>query len=169
MRQSLATAARLLAVPTAALVAVLVLLPGRLPVAVRIYALVACAIGLGVLLAALRGAYPTVRPLRPDVSPLSPSARPTVLARLENEVILGVASDFDLRIRLAPRLRSLAAGLLASRRRLTLEGSPEVARRIFGAETWELLESEGSTPTDRQARGIPPDALARVVDSLERI
>jgi hypothetical protein len=169
VRRRLASAARLLVLPTVALLAVLAFAPGRLPVAVRIYALIACAVALGVALAALRQSFPAVRPLRADVLRPTRGARPAVLARIENEVILGVDSAFDLRLRLAPRLRALAAGLLGSRRRVQLDRAPDDARRILGEETWDLVRLDSPLPGDRQARGIPLDRLARIVDSLERI
>jgi hypothetical protein len=169
MRRDLWTALRLAIAPTIALLAVLVFVPGRLPLAVRVYALVACAIALGLVLSALRRSYPPPRPLRPTPRKEDPPGRPTVLARLENEVILGVANEFDLHRRLTPRLRRLAAGLLESRRHVSFEQSPDEARRLLGDETWELVRVDRPPPTDRLARGIPLDAAGRAVDSLERI
>jgi len=169
VRRALASAARLLVLPTAALLAVLAFAPGRLPVALRIYALVACAVALGVALVALRRSYPAARPLRGHVLRPERSTRPAVLGRMENEVILGVGSAFDLRLRLVPRLHALAAGLLGARRQVQLDHAPDEARRILGDEMWDLVRSDSPLPADRQARGIPIDRLARVVDSLERI
>jgi hypothetical protein len=169
VRRDLATAGRLLALPTVALLVVLAFVPGRLPIAVRLYALVACTVVLGLALAALRRGHPPVRRLRPPIRKPSPSARPTALARIEGETILGIANAFDLHRRLAPRVRRLALGLLATRRRVSLDESPEEAKSILGEETWELVRSDRPPPTDRVARGIPPDALTRVVESLERI
>ena len=88
---------------------------------------------------------------------------------MEDELALGATSAFDLHYRLRPRLRSVAAGLLAARRRLTLDADPDEARQVLGDETWELVRPDRPAPSDRQARGIPPDALERVVSSLEAI
>jgi hypothetical protein len=169
VRRDLWTGFRLAVAPTVALLAVLVLVPGRLPLAVRIYALIACAIALGLALSALRRAFPPARPLRPAPRKADPLGRPTVLTRFENEVILGVANEFDLHRRLAPRLRTLATALLESRRRVSVERSAEDARRLLGDETWELIRADRPVPNDRLARGIPLTELARAVDSLERI
>jgi hypothetical protein len=169
VRGDLATAGRALALPTLALLLVLAFVPGRLPIAARVYALVACAVVLGLALSAMRRAYPPVGPLRPSTPSQSPSARPTALARIEGEAILGVANAFDLHRRLVPRVRHLAVGLLRDRRRMSLDETPEEARRLLGEETWELVRHDRPAPTDRLARGIPLAELARVVESLERV
>jgi hypothetical protein len=170
MRREIGAALRLLVLPSIALVAVAAFVPGRLPLAARVYALVVCAVALGIGLLALRRAYPPAAPLRRGAS-ASPLRRrpPPTLARIEDEVALGVAGAFDLHHRLVPRLRSIAAGLLTSRRRVSLEASPEEARRALGDEAWELVRPDRPPPVDRQARGIPPEALGRVVDSLEAV
>ncbi len=92
-----------------------------------------------------------------------------MLARLEQEVVLGSAGSFDLHHQLRPRLRGLAAELLTARRRLSLDGDAEQARELLGEETWELVREKRLPPEDRLARGMPPEALDRVVTSLERI
>jgi hypothetical protein len=169
VRRDLGAAGRLLLLPTGALLVVLAFVPGRLPIAVRVYALVASAVVLGLALSALRRAFPPVGRLRPAARKPKPSARPPTLARIEGETILGVANTFDLYRHLAPRLRRLAAGLLTARRRVSLDESPEEARSIVGEETWELIRSDRPPPEDRLARGVPLDELARAVESLERV
>jgi len=170
VRRDLVSAVRLLALPTLAVVIVSAFVPGRLPLAVRVYTLVACGLVLGVGLAALRRSYPAVEPLpRPKRAGMRRRQSPPVLARLEDEAALAVAGAFELHHRFAPRLRALAAGLLASRRRVSLERDPDEARRIVGDETWEVIRSDRQPPEDRLGRGVSPEALARVVASLERI
>jgi len=166
--RDLFTALRLLVLPTLALAVVAAFVPGRLVLGVRAYALVACAIALGFGIEWLRRAYPATQPLRARPSERSERTRPTVLTRLENEVVLGVGNAFDLHRRLAPRLRSLAHGLLASRRAISLDTEPARARQALGDETWEVVRPDREAPSDRRARGITPDAVARVVDALER-
>ncbi len=170
MRGDLRGALRALTLPTLGLVLVVALVPGRLPLAARVYALAVCAVALGLCLLALRRAYPPAAPLRRKVRTL-PRRRtpPPTLARMEDELALGVAGAFDLHHRLVPRLRSIATGLLASRRRVSLDGDPDRARRILDDEAWELVRPDRRPPEDRLARGIPPETLARVVDSLERV
>ncbi len=169
MRRDLRGALKVLALATLALLFVLAFVPGRVPLAVRSYALVVCALGLGLCLLALRRAYPPVPPLHPKPEPASRARRPPpLLARMEDELALGVAGAFDLHHRLAPRLRAIAAGLLLSRHRVSLDGDPEEARRILGEETWEIVRADRASPEDRLARGISPAELVRVIDSQER-
>ena len=106
----------------------------------------------------------------PDASSADRKRRPPPsLARLEQLAALGVASSFDLQYRLLPPLRSIAGGLLASRRRVELDEDTETARRILGDETWDLVRSGRPAPQDRVSRGLSPEGLTRVVDSLERV
>ena len=170
MRRDVTAAARALVLPTLILLFTVGVVPGRLPLAIRFYALGVCAVALGLGLLALRRAYPRTTPLRPraDAGPRGRKPPPT-LARMEDELALGVSGAFDLHHRLVPRLRAIAAGLLSSRRRVSLDRDPDEARRIVGEETWELIRPDRPPPEDRLARGIAPDGLARVVDSLERI
>jgi hypothetical protein len=170
VRRDLRLAVRVLLGPTLALALVAGFVPGRLPLAVRVYALVVCAVALGLGLLALRRAYPPAPPLRRTPARGTAGRRPpATLARMEDELALGVAGAFDLHHRLVPRLRPIAAGLLASRRRVSLEREPEEARRILGEAAWELVRPDRLPPEDRLARGIPAAELARVVDSLERV
>ena len=171
MRRDLLLAGRVLAAPTVAFVLVAAFLPGKLELAGRIYALVLAAIALGMTLAALRRAYPPIAPLRRtgrrDERP-RPAAPPT-LVRLEHACALGVARSFDLHHRLRPRLREIAGPLLTLRRGISLDGSPDAARRALGDETWELVRPDRPPPLDRHARGIPVPRLRAVVESLERL
>jgi hypothetical protein len=163
-------ALRLLVIPTVALVGVVAFSPGRAGLALRIYALVLCAVVLGLALEALRRAYPTASPLRPATRRMrSRRSSPPSLARIEDETALGVASAFDLHHRLRPRIRAVAAGLLATRRGISLHTDPDAARRVLGDETWELVRGGRPPPEDRLARGIPTADLSRVVDSLEQL
>ena len=170
MRRDLGGALRALVVPTVALVVIGGFAPGRLALAIRIYALVVCGVALVLALSALRRTYPRARPLRPRAARSAARRRPPPsLGRIEHEAALGVAGAFDLHFRLAPRLRSIAAGLLASRRRLTLAADLDAASGILGPEAWELVREDRPTPEDRLARGLPTADLRRVVESLESV
>jgi len=170
VRRELAGAIRLLVVPTLALGVIVAFLPGRVSLAVRLYALVVCAVALGLALTALRRSYPRAKPLRRSVKRTAPRrSPPPSLARLEHETAIGVAGSFDLHHRLRPRLRTLAQSVLMTRRRLSLDDEPEAARRIVGDETWELVRSDRPPPEDRLARGLSVSELDRVVESLERV
>lgn len=171
MRRNLAVAAVRVVVPaTIALLVVAGIAPGRLELALRIYALVVAAVVIVLALLALRRAFPSESPL-PDTGRARGrrGQQPTSLARAHNEVVLGIASSFDLHYRLVPRLRATATGLLAARRNVSLEGSPDTARALLGDETWELVRPDRRAPQDRLTAGIERERLARVVDSLEEI
>jgi hypothetical protein len=157
----------LLVSTTLALVVVVLFAPGRVELALRIYVLVLAAVGIELARASLYGVFPPTLRLRTDRSD-APPAPPAGLTRLEHVVSLGIAGAFDLHHRLVPRLRSLADGLLARRRRISLADEAS-ARAVLGDETWELVRSDRPPPTDRLARGIPLPELERAVASLERI
>lgn len=170
MKRDVVGALRFLVLPTVALVLVGGGAPGRLELAARIYALLVCGVALVVLIRAVRRADPPETPLRGPASSDDRRRRPpSSLARLEQLAALGVASSFDLQYRFLPSLRSIAAGLLASRRRVELDGDPEAGRRILGDETWDLVRPARPAPQDRVSRGISPTELTRVVESLERV
>ena len=169
MRELLTQAAARLAFPTAGLVFVLTFKPGHTGLALRIYALVVAAYVLVIAIAALRRELPPARPLRARVPKRTRQHPPETLERLEQEVILGISSTFDLHYHLSPRLRSLASDLLAGRRGISLEHDQDVARGVVGYEAWELVQPGRLPPADRLARGIPPAELSRVVTALEQI
>ena len=171
MRHSLLRAARFLVVPTVLLAAVVAWAPGRVELAIRIYGLLVAAALLVLALAVLRRAYPRARPLRrrPAARRGEPRARPETLARLEQEVVLGVAGSFDLHHRLRPRLRPIATDLLTSRRGISPDRDPERAHALLGDAAWELVQPDRPAPEDRQARGIPISELRAVVEALERV
>jgi len=170
LRRDLTGALRLLVVPTLALAAVAAFVPGRLGLAVRVYALLLCAEALALALLALRRAYPREQALRTPARVAQARRRPPpTLARIEHEAALGVAGSFDLHFRLVPRLRAIAVGLLAARRRISLDGNPAAARDVLGGPTFELVRADRPPPEDRLGRGITAHDLGLVVDSLERI
>jgi hypothetical protein len=168
MRADLFGAARILAAPTILLATIAAFVPGRFDLAIRFYALILCAVILGYAVKALRTAYPPAKPLYPPRKTAAAARRPSSLARIEDEAALGVAGAFELHHRLRPRLRSIASGLLAVRRRIALDDDPE-ARGVLGEPTWELVRPQRPPPEDRLARGLPISDLRSVVESLERV
>lgn len=167
MKRDLYGAVRALALPTAALLVVAALAPGRFELAVRIYALVVAGAVVVLALLALARAFPRETQLDPAAARRRPPERPPSLARVENEVVLSVASSVDLHYRLVPRLRRIASGLLGSRRGLSLTSGQ--AHAALGDETWELVRPDRTPPQDRLTTGIPSGELGRVVDALERV
>ena len=169
MRAGLAAAARMLIPATVALGVVAVLLPGRLALAARIYALVVCGIALLVALRALRIAYPPTPRRRTGRAGAERRRAPASLARLEDETALGVAGAFYLHHRLRPRVRAIAGEVLEARRHVSLDRDPRTARELLGEEAWSLVRADRPAPEDRLARGMPVAELRRVVESLERV
>lgn len=170
MRRDLLTVTvRVVAPATIALVVVFGVAPGRFELALRIYALLVAALVIGLALLALRHAYPPETTLA-DPAPTARQARqPASVERTHNDVVLGVAGAVDLHYRLAPRLRAVAAGLLASRRNVSLVEDRKAARALVGDEAWELVRPDRRAPHDRLGTGVEPDRLARVVDALGAI
>jgi hypothetical protein len=169
VRRDIFSALRLLIYPTLAVLIVAAFIPGRLGLVVRIYALLLCAVTLVLVVAALRRAYPPATPLRHDAGRRSGDQRPGNLARLEHLCALGTAGSFDLHHHLRPRLRTIAQGLLTTRRRIALDDEPDAARAALGAEAYDLVRHDRPAPVDRLARGLPVADLERIVDSLESV
>ena len=68
-----------------------------------------------------------------------------------------------------PPLRRIAGELLAARRGIDLDGSPEAARRALGEETWEIVRADREPPRERYGAGLQLVALRDVVTSLEAL
>ena len=110
-------------------------------------------------------------------SPFDAALRPRVrrakrmpeLERIEREVALGLATAFDLHYRLRPRLRRIAAELLAARRGIDLDASPDAARRVLGDDAWELVRGDREPPRDRFAAGLDIASLRLAVTALEEL
>jgi hypothetical protein len=162
-------AARLLVLPTVGLGIVVAFAPGRVELALRIYALLLAGAALVVALLALRRAYPRPRRRRPPSRPWPATARAALLGRLEQELALGSAGAFELHHRLRPRLHRIADELLLARRGVSLETQPERARAALGEPAWELVRPDRPPPEDRQARGLPISDVRAVVEALERL
>jgi hypothetical protein len=157
---------------TLVLAIVLLAAPGRAELAIHGYVLMLAAIGLGHLLATLRNALPPRR-LSPFDAALRrrprPAQRIAELERLEREVTLGLATAFDLHYRLRPRLRRIATELLAARRGIDLDASPEAARRALGDDAWEIVRGDLEPPRERFAAGLDIASLRLAVSALEAL
>lgn len=93
------------------------------------------------------------------------SARPAELVRTERDLMLSAANAGELHTRLLPQLRDVAAARLADRHNLDLPH----ARGVLGEEAWELLRPDRPAPADRGGPGLPLEAIARLVDTVERL
>lgn len=165
-------AAQLPALLTIALVVLLIVLPGRTGLVLHVYALAVATIALVHVVRFVRAAYPAAA-----ASPFDSALRARTrrderlpeLARVEREVSLGMATAFDLHYRLRPSLRRIAGELLAARRGIDLDASPEAARKALGDETWEVVRADREPPRDRYGAGLELGALRSVVSSLEAL
>ena len=169
MRRDLGGALRALALPTLALVGVAAVAPGRFELAVRVYALLLAGSLAALALLALARAFPRETPLDTTGARPRRAQQPPSLGRVENEVVLGVASSTDLHFRLVPRLRAVAAGLLAVRHGVSLRADPVRARELLGDEAWSVARPDRPAPQDRLGAGIPIRDLERTLDALERV
>jgi hypothetical protein len=161
---------RFLVLPTLALVVVLTLLPGRAELAGRIYALLVSGVVLVAAVAALRRSYPPATPLRPRRPRVGDElSRPPTLTQIEQETELAASGPLQLHLRLRPRLRALAAGLLAAKRGVSLDRDRDSAREILGDEAWELVREDRPPPPERARGHVSSATIERVVDSLERV
>ena len=88
---------------------------------------------------------------------------------MEREVSLGLATAFDLHYRLRPRLRRVAAELLAARRGIELDASPDAARRALGDDAWEIVRGDREPPRERFGPGLDIASLRLAVDALEAL
>lgn len=91
------------------------------------------------------------------------------LARIEREVVLGTAREFDLYMRIRPLLHDVAEHRLWSRHGMDLESEPERAREVLGAEAWDLVKPERPAPNSRFKQGLDLAGLSRVVDTIEGV
>ena len=156
---------------TVALAIALLAVPGRSDLAVHVYVLLLAAFGLGRLLIALRAALPA-RTSPFDAALRTPPRRVQripELERMEREVSLALQTAFDLHYRLRPRLRQIAAELLAVRRGIELDASPAAARRALGDDVWDMVRSDREPPRDRFDPGLDIASLRLAVAALEKL
>lgn len=172
MRVHLLRFVRAAILPTVALVAVLAIFPGRSRVALHVYALVLCGLALLRLVDAIRRAHPPARSSAFERALRRPARRIQRLEELEaleREIMLATGSAFDFHFRLRPALRATATQLLAIRRGVDLDASPDAARRLLGEEAFALVRSDRELPQDRHGPGVRPVELRALVDALEAL
>jgi hypothetical protein len=91
----------------------------------------------------------------------APRQRVPELEKLEREVTLATAAEFDLHVRLLPQLREIAQARL------------ERSGRTLDAETagrwWDLLRPDRPQPAERFSPGITAGELRELVAHLERM
>ena len=161
-----------LAVPVVvALVAARMISPGRRELELDVFVLVLGCLGLAVLAAELGRLAPTAErslveeALDPDPVEERPIAD---LLRLERELSMASARQFDLHYRLRPVLRDVAAAQL-ERRGLDLDSGRPAVQELLGEELFELTAPGREPPKNRLAPGPGVEGLDRTISRLERL
>jgi DNA helicase HerA-like ATPase len=161
-----------LAVPVVvALVAARMISPGRKELELDVFILVLGGIGLMVLAAELGRLAPTGEGSLVEVAlePEPPEERPIAdLLRLERELSMASARQFDLHYRLRPILRDVAAARL-EQRGLDLDSGRPVVQELLGDELFELTAPGREPPKNRLAPGPGVEGLDRTISRLERL
>ncbi len=170
MRQAVFQSAGLLTLGTIPFIAVLLTLPGDRGQAADAYFLY---LGAILLLALVRltkqgtsgeSSFDRLAERRPSEREELPE-----LARMERNVVLATAKQFDSRQRIRPILREIAEHRLATSRGIYMDDDPDRAREVLGEEAWDLIHFDQDELDRRRGRGLELERLERVVDSLERI
>ena len=161
-----------LAVPiVVALVAAHMISPGRKSIELDVFVLVLGVLGLLVLAAELRRLAPSaeVSLVEEALEPEPAEERPIAdLHRLERELSMASARQFDLHYRLRPVLRDIAGARL-EQRGLALDSGRPIVRELLGDELFELTAADRDPPQNRLAPGPGVEGLDRTIARLERL
>jgi hypothetical protein len=112
-------------------------------------------------------ALPRAEPAQPQQPPRS--NRLVQLESVAQALDRAEASSFDLHHSLRPIVCEIAAARLA-RHGVSLERQPERARRLLGAQAWELVRPDREAPVRGSVRGgCSRNELRAIVDSLEAV
>jgi hypothetical protein len=132
--------------------------------------IVVAGIGAAICLAALAARLPAGRPVFETalVPRVKTQVWPAQLVRLQHILEWSAASDLDAHSRLRPVLVEIAEVRLA-RRGVRLERDVDEARRLLGPQAWALLRPDRPPPADRDAPGIAPGDLEKILDALEAL
>jgi hypothetical protein len=100
-----------------------------------------------------------------------PVAKLPALALLERQVVLATSGSgsSELHAGLRPVLRSIAAERLSVQYGVDLDGQPEQAQALLGAELWELVRADRASPEDRYGPGLPLGELQAMVEHLRSL
>ena len=154
---------RSIAAPAAALTAVLgvviVFRPVPFGFAFRVWLVAVGALAAAALVRGTLAPYRQVRvhPVRLRRAPAAIALRPAGLEEVERAVDFAAWNASDLRLRLLPLLREVAAHRLLSRRGIDLERNPQAARLALGETTWALVGDAASAEPE-----VLEEALCRL-------
>jgi hypothetical protein len=158
-------------VAVVALVAAHMISPGRKALELDVFVLVLGGVGLMVLAAELGHLAPTAREslVEEALEPEPVEERPIAdLMRLERELSMASARQFDLHYRLRPVLRDVAAARL-EQRGLDLDSGRPAVQELLGEELFELTAPDREPPKNRLASGPGIEGLDRTITRLERL
>ncbi len=94
---------------------------------------------------------------------------PSAFAGMERELELATAIAGHAHRRLLPLLREAATARLSLHHGIELERRPDVARRLLGEKTWDLLRPDRPEPADRLGPGPRREEIAAVIARLEEL
>jgi hypothetical protein len=154
-----------------ALVAARMISPGRRELELDVFVLVLGGLGLLVLAAELGRLAPTAEKsfVEQALEPEPPEERPIAgLFRLERELSMASARQFDLHYRLRPVLRDVAVARL-EQRGIDLDSGRPVVQELLGDELFELTAPDREPPKNRLAPGPGVEGLDRTISRLERL
>jgi hypothetical protein len=154
-----------------ALIAARMISPGRKELELDVFVLVLGAIGLMVLAAELGRLAPTAEAslVEEALDPEPPEERPIAdLLRLERELSMASARQFDLHYRLRPVLRDIASARL-EQRGVDLDSGRPIVRELLGDDLFELTAPDREPPKNRLAPGPGIEGLDRTITRLERL
>jgi len=157
----------LLAVPPAALTAAAVML-GAGSTGLHVVLTLDSAYIVLVVLARLRRAWP------PSDEKLGPGARAgraaasvPALERVDTALLFSKTSALDFERHLRPLLFAVALSRL-KRRGIDAGRQPEQAERLLGSRVWKRITPPPDRP-DRDAPGVPAEAIEAIVSKLEEV
>lgn len=154
-----------------ALVVARMLAPGRKELELDIFVLVLGGFGLIVLASELRRLAPQAEDslVEAALEPEPVEERPIAdLLRLERELSMAAARQFDLHYRLRPILRDVAMAKL-EQRGLDIDSGRPAVKDLLGDELFDLTAAERDPPADRLAPGLGLEGLDRTISRLERL
>ena len=156
---------------TVGLVAARRIAPGRHEIELDVYVLVLGLMALLAMVSLLRQVAPRERRSALAAALEPPEPEPTripELDRLERELYMSAAREFDLHYRLRPIIREIALARL-ERRGLRLDSGSPAVRELLGEDLWKLASPDREPPRNRQSVGPGLAELRQTVESLERL
>jgi hypothetical protein len=93
--------------------------------------------------------------------------RPAGLEEVERAIDFAVWNPADLKHRLRPLLREVAAHRLRNRRGADIDRQPELARRLLGEVAWDLIQGPPGPEPEPARTGASVVAIRETIQRLE--